>query len=780
MKNKRGLGCILTGALFVVALCVVAGGLALWRSSNRAPQILVEIKDPQMATLVNLNEALPLVVTAEADAPITRLEVYANGVLIAASNGDGQNATMLAQTWAPTTIGRHVLVARAFVDEENFADSQIIFVDALDLSQLPIQVNVDDLPRGDGVTEVSLPDLAAASGTTLDELVRLNPSLSPTGSIPPGSIVSIPRPAASAPASSSPVPPPAPGAPGSPAPSASDPRFEGETHSCSQIAMRWTDAADESSYRLYRLAPGEVSMSLLATLPANTTSYNDTPITRVGTYRYFLAPVRPGGEGITSMLAVAITPDCSPSGSASATPDLRLSLMSLTTQDAYDGVYCYISVNGSRYERLPAGDGLLRPTSGNLYYDLPLQMPNRGQYSLAPAADGLVRLEGECWGRRGVESVRIGRFAGSHASGEWDGRDLTNELVFEPQEVASLNSAPPAAGGKFLRYRISPAILTLDLTSLYNGVLQIPPDILEPVRRDRPTIPPPTNVRIVNRSMGICDPLPEGDSNVGTILCEDTLIRNLAWDWSPTAEVPQAAVTGFMIITSIEDTLSRTPAGEGFTNNVSPGTARTAPVPNYSQRWRCGSIVRFTVRAVTDLGVSAPSPAYEVRTPACQPSNKLWISMESLTIEPSASTGQALDRGDICINCDDRRFELFGFMIPGDEGYAYGIANPHHDLGTTLFGICPRHTICHNAGTYTTNSGWWLQMDYPISNQPLVFSAEIFDYDTENAPDLFCTAMAVLAPRSPQDWSRTTETVILQSDFGEAKCRFQITVRGQQ
>lgn len=212
MKNKRGVGCILTGALLVLALCAVAGGLALWRSSNKAPQILVEIKDPQMAMLANLNEALPLVVTAEADAPITRLEVYANGVLIAASNGEGQNTIMLAQTWAPATAGRHVLVARAFVDAENFADSQITFVDALDLSLLPIQVNVDDLPRGDGVTEVSLPDLAAASGTTPDELVRLNPSLSPAGSIPPGSIVSIPRPA-SAPPSSASVPPPAPGAP---------------------------------------------------------------------------------------------------------------------------------------------------------------------------------------------------------------------------------------------------------------------------------------------------------------------------------------------------------------------------------------------------------------------------------------------------------------------------------------------------------------------------------------------------------------------------------------
>jgi len=70
-------------------------------------------------------------------------------------------------------------------------------------------------------------------------------------------------------------------------------------------------------------------------------------------------------------------------------------------------------------------------------------------------------------------------------------------------------------------------------------------------------------------------------------------------------------------------------------------------------------------------------------------------------------------------------------------------------------------------------------MDYPITNRPLSFSVSINDYDTENANDLFCTAFAVLPPRSAQEWSRANENVVLQSDFGEAKCRFQITVRGQ-
>jgi len=55
----------------------------------------------------------------------------------------------------------------------------------------------------------------------------------------------------------------------------------------------------------------------------------------------------------------------------------------------------------------------------------------------------------------------------------------------------------------------------------------------------------------------------------------------------------------------------------------------------------------------------------------------------------------------------------------------------------------------------------------------------VIDYDTENSEDLFCVALAILPARSAQEWSRANETVVLQSDFGEATCRFQITVTGQ-
>ncbi|MEJ5225341.1 MAG: hypothetical protein WHV44_12865, partial [Anaerolineales bacterium] len=330
----------------LLVLLLLCGGAAAWlylSSQSQGTRAFVQIRAPQSGELTEVNATLPLMVYAEASRPVLRLEVYADGALVAAANGQ-DNSLTLVQPWTPLTPGRHVLVARAFFAADDFADSQVVFVDTADLSAVPMETNVDAIQRGEGVTEIRVGDLAAAAGTTPEEIARLNPGLpaAPDAVIPPGTPLSLPRHSNPPPASLPPaVQPPAPGAPGSDpaAPPAS--RFDGETHSCSQISMRWTDAPDETSYRLYQTAPGEDRMSLLATLPANTLTYS-TPITRVGTYRYFLAPVRPGGETVTSMLNVEIGPECSPAGTGETTA-LNLLLLSLTTEQGYDGVYCYVS-----------------------------------------------------------------------------------------------------------------------------------------------------------------------------------------------------------------------------------------------------------------------------------------------------------------------------------------------------------------------------------------------------------------------------------------------------
>ncbi len=796
MKNR--IGCLLGGVLLLLLLCAGVAGWFFLQSNSQGTRAFVQIKTPGSGGLASVNESLPLVVYAEASRPVLRLEVYADGALVAAANGESHVLT-LAQTWAPSTPGRHVLVARAFFAADDFADSQAVFVDTADLSNVPVQINVDALPRGEGVSEVRVGDLAAAAGTTPEEIARLNPGLpaAPDATIPPGTPLLLPRHPEPAPDALPVVPPPAPGAPGSPVPSPASPRFDGETHSCSQVSIRWTRSEFETGYRIYRIAPGEDLMTLLAALPVTESTYTDM-VTRVGTYRYFLAPIWPGGEGITSMVSVEIGPECSPAGTG-ATTSLRLLLLNLTTQEAYNGVYCYVSINGSRYERVPADPGLLHPTSGDLSYDLPLQLPNRGVYALSVPSDGLVRLDGECWGRRGVESLRIGRFSGSHARSEWDGRDLTSVvLAVEPRQLASLNGQPASAGGaSFLRYRIQPAGSRFDLSNIAPGALQsiylnIPP-ILDPLEGNDTTIPAPTNLRIQN--VAGCDVFPTTDPNVDSSVCNGPLTPMLRWDWRGNAFYGENDVVGWRINTSIvmDDLRPGSLSSPGPSVLVvrplgATSAGRSAGLPALPANLACGVNVRITVTTLTARGNSLPSEAIFFRQPPCPNLGLVRITVNAITVGPSAHTGEVRDDGDICILCADRRMEVFGDIFIGVHNYAPTFRDaPSHGISTTLFGTCPHATACLTQGRYQWLSGphvapWLSEMEVQAatlgSRGEITFVAVLSDYDTENSPEHYCVASASLQPRSNAEWTRINETVILRGSSSEASCEIEILVQG--
>ncbi len=787
------------GLLLLSLLCAGVAGWFFLRSDSQGTRAVVQIKAPTSAGLSGVNETLPLVVYAEASRPVLRLEVYADGALVAAANGD-RHALTLTQNWTPSTPGRHVLLARAFFAADDFADSQAVFVDTADLSNVPVQISVDSLSRGEGVSDILVRDLAEAAGVTSEEISSLNPGLpaAPDAVIPPGTSVTIPRRTAPAPGAAPAIPPPAPGAPGSPASSAANPRFDGETHTCSQISIRWTDAPDETAYRLYRIAPGGDRMELLATQPANTITYADSFITGPGTYRYFLAPIRPGGESISSMLGVEIPADCTPSGTGAST-SLRLLLLNLTTQEAYNGVYCYVSINGSRYERIPSEPGLLLPTNGDLSYDLPLQLPNRGIYSVNVPTDGLMRLDGECWGRRGVESIRIGRFSGSHASPEWDGRDLINEvLAFEPRELVSLDGHPVSAGGaSFLRYRIQPTGSRFDLSGIAPGALQSVylniPAILDPLEGTDTSIPSPTNLRIAN--VAGCDVFPSADPNVESSICNGPLMPLLRWDWQANSFYNEADVLGWRInlIIVMDDLRPGSLSYPGPSTLVvrpvgAASAGRSAGLPALPSNISCGVNVRITVTTLTARGASLPSEAIFLRQPPCPDLGMIRITFNSITVGPSARIGELRDDGDICVACTDRRMEIFGDIFIGMNDYAPTFRNdPSHGAGTILFGSCPNSTACLNQGRYQWGSRphiapWLSEMEIQAatlgSRGEITLTAVLKDYDTQNGPDNFCIATYTLQPRSNAEWTRLNETVVLRSDLGEASCEVEILVQG--
>jgi len=72
--------------------------------------------------------------------------------------------------------------------------------------------------------------------------------------------------------------------------------------STTQINLRWTDAAtNETGYRVSRrLTTGTAWTDLAATLPANTTAYNNTGLTAGTGYTYRVSAIAPGGALVNS------------------------------------------------------------------------------------------------------------------------------------------------------------------------------------------------------------------------------------------------------------------------------------------------------------------------------------------------------------------------------------------------------------------------------------------------------------------------------------------------
>ncbi|MFZ4795624.1 MAG: fibronectin type III domain-containing protein, partial [Blastocatellia bacterium] len=72
--------------------------------------------------------------------------------------------------------------------------------------------------------------------------------------------------------------------------------------SATQVNLRWTDAAtNETGYRVSRrLTTGTVWTDLAATLPANTTAYNNTGLTAGTGYTYRVSAIAPGGALVNS------------------------------------------------------------------------------------------------------------------------------------------------------------------------------------------------------------------------------------------------------------------------------------------------------------------------------------------------------------------------------------------------------------------------------------------------------------------------------------------------
>src|SRR3972149_9150079 len=180
-KNRKPI--LISLLVLVVAIAAVAAFFIFRRpkAADLAPIVAIDV--PTSGNLAEINVPLGIQAQAEDFPGVKRVELYADGALVAAQDSDlanGGNPLVLNQSWTPLTLGRHALAARGYDTNGKFGDSTVVYVDVVELISPTTTLNVDDIPHGDSVTSPSLGQIAEAAGVSVDELLGDNPSLGGT------------------------------------------------------------------------------------------------------------------------------------------------------------------------------------------------------------------------------------------------------------------------------------------------------------------------------------------------------------------------------------------------------------------------------------------------------------------------------------------------------------------------------------------------------------------------------------------------------------------------
>jgi hypothetical protein len=548
---------------------------------------------------------------------------------------------------------------------------------------------------------------------------------------------------------------------------------------CTSVNLSWNAVSGVDGYTLYRRAPGDSHLNLIAHLPASQTHYTDS-LAIAGAYYYQVAAVRSGHEGLSSTqyFNTLDFPACAamvPSRVPSVAGILYLIMPSLQTNIAYEGVYCYLSLDGGAQGRLPAADfSSLTPLSDGLSYDM--RIPPAGGVYMLTNTGVPVTVELRCMGRRGVYSDSLGGFVASHPSTEWDGRVLSS-------------SGTGGTGAFTVQYCITPDPTH---TPCATG-MPVASGISVPYVPNLPMVPityaadlpAPTNLRLEN-GITACDEIADARGRGACVL--SLLVGGvpqLAWDWTGIGPYNENTLTGYHVVAQMN--------GSPWRDwDVHPGSrkltlASTADLP-------CGTTVTFQVTAVQGDLQSPASEPFSYATSACVNAVRLQVTFNTLTLGPSPSTGQIYDAGDICIgDCPTNQFEIVTFMgvypfVEDSTGHvAYDPSIMHQGLVWQGYATGEGFTRVNVPATIDfasqqlgqpnpdVNTGWppittgmignnVIVLDSIRPDQSLMVTMEVDDVDALLATSVDCVFSFRLPARSFSEWASLNQTLTATDD----------------
>lgn len=439
---------------FSVLLLIVVGLFALlyFRGRSRlaavltAPNIILDT--PLAGESFRSGSYIPVVVTAFGQSPISRLELWLDGMLIETVSGENaMDQNPLSTTFdLLMTEGDHMLSARA-IDSANLIGQSI-----------PIYINGEP-PIGE---DEAMLIYTAEAGDTLEviadgleipqeTLQDLNPDLGNGGLLPDTQIIypapisgptdeSSAPPAASPPGAGSTIP----GQTTPPLPPANEVKIiiasiidfgplllptapsglQVQVSDC-KVLMTWNDnAANETHHLVWMQGLGQPAREIAKLDSSASTGpvWFQIKAPQLGFYSFWVEAVNSYGTQPSEVVWVAVPYDNScPPGLAT---ELELEITDIQVDGPYTNFYCYISVEGYPEIRLPADDSTFIRIGGGVgkLGDLP---PGDKVFRFPIPGDDALDLGGECWGWIGTGDLqKIGSFNISFSSDQWDGRRL--------------------------------------------------------------------------------------------------------------------------------------------------------------------------------------------------------------------------------------------------------------------------------------------------------------------------------------------------------------------
>jgi hypothetical protein len=379
-------------------------------SPQTTDSILTSLTEPLDGEAYPINAELSIRGEVISVSPVIHMELWVNGELYEEYTPHEQNPGGLIHywKWSPEDTGDHTLLMRADNEhgQSNFSNSITIrgipdpgFVllttankgDTVALVAERYHVSVDQIQRANFTSpnrdqllageEISIHFNTPVSFTTVPQSVkglmkfkswpREKPSISfLRASVPPAPELSV------------------------------------SSQGCDATLVINDLSSNEQGLHIYRLTPGSVSFSKIATLGAhsgsNPLSFTDRHL--YGLYHYYVTSFNTEGEAKSNLVSLNIS-----KSSCVGMPVYITDLVSFP--GGIEDYYLYASIDSGKAQRIPAKDFIYLKTSQN--HDIGSILA-----SLAPSIAGKFSVRGEVWGMANGNATLIGLFDRSFTSGE--------------------------------------------------------------------------------------------------------------------------------------------------------------------------------------------------------------------------------------------------------------------------------------------------------------------------------------------------------------------------